>query len=366
MRLSTLGLLGLALCGACSDTEPKRVSAGSPGTGAEGDGDGDDGNGGQSGLPPDFAECASSTVKAGLGRAGNIVWVIDTSGSMDEEAALVQDNMNRFVEAIAEAGLEDYRVVVVSERDFVDVPDPLGSDREHFLFLEEEVSSNEPLEDLLSRFDDFQGFLLEGAVTHYVVVTDDESDIAASEFISQMTRELGGGDFRVHAIASPPGATPAPPEEDEDSWEDWFGGGDDDDSGCSGSYGSAAAPGVEHYRAAELTKGLTFSICEADWSGLFSELATEVGNSATIPCDLAIPTAEDGLIVDPRLINLVLTDADSSEGEVLRKNDSCSGAGWTYDNADNPTRIKLCPTTCSAAGGSAVLEIAVGCETEIL
>src|SRR5690606_10071772 len=106
---------------------PSGVGAGQPagvgGTGATAGGT-------PSGSGADFKECAES--KAGAQRAArgsNIVWAIDTSGSMDEEAALVQQNMNRFVQAIVMAGLEDYRVVVISKRDFVSVPEPLGSDK---------------------------------------------------------------------------------------------------------------------------------------------------------------------------------------------------------------------------------------------
>ena len=107
--------------------------------------------------------------------------------------------------------------------------------------------------------------------------TDDESDITADSFVSEMQTSLGG-EFRVHAIASPPGAPP-PPSNDDDDDDD-----DDDDRGCVGPNGNAAAPGVEHYAAATVTNGLTFSICTADWSALFSELAKAVGDSAPLPC----------------------------------------------------------------------------------
>src|SRR5262245_30939738 len=75
---------------------------------------------------PGFDECAGVKFDAEMGRrASNIVWVIDTSRSMTEEAAEVQDNINSFVQAILSAGLDDYRVVVVSEAQYVRVPDPL-------------------------------------------------------------------------------------------------------------------------------------------------------------------------------------------------------------------------------------------------
>jgi hypothetical protein len=283
---------------------------------------------------------------------------------MDEEAALVQENMNEFAQSIVSAGLKDYRVAVISEKEFVNVPDPLGSDDEHFLFIEEKVGSNEPLEKLIELLDRYQGFLLPGAITHFVVVTDDESDLPATEFITRMSSDLNGADFRVHAIASPPGATP-PPAQEGDFWEDLVGG--DDDSGCVGERGAAAAPGVEHYAAADATEGLKFSICESDWSGLFAELATEVGATATIPCELGIPQADEGVDVDLDLVNLVLSDDKSSK--VIPRAPaatSCQGTGWAYDDESNPSRIVLCSETCSAAAKAKTLEIALGCATTVL
>jgi hypothetical protein len=331
------------------------------GDGSEG-GDGDDEGDGDGKLPQDFEECASEKVTAGLAKAGNIVWVIDTSGSMDEEAALVQDNMNAFAQSIVTAGLTEYRVVVISERDFVNVPDPLGSDAEHFLFLEQEVGSNEPLEKLLEALGDYRDFLLPGAMTHFVVVTDDESDLSADAFIAQMKSQLAEMSFRVHAIASPPGEMP-PEDPNAPFWEMWIPG----DDGCEGEFGAAAAPGVEHYTAAAMTEGLTFSICESDWSGLFSELATEVGASATIPCELGIPQAEAGTELDLNLVNLVLSDeAGSRVVPRAKAAGSCSGKGWAYDSEENPTQIVLCKDTCDAAAKAKSIDIALGCATEIL
>lgn len=370
MKPLALGLSALALCAACSSSTPPR-GGNNLGQGGAGDGDGSgDGTGGDgdgSSLPADFEECASDTVTAGLAKAGNIVWVIDTSGSMDEEAALVQQNMNQFAQAIVSAGLKDYRVVVISEREFVDVSDPLGSDQEHFLFIEEEVGSNEPLEKLLELHPQYEDFLLPGAVTHFVVVTDDESDLSATQFISQMKSAASGSEFRVHAIASPPDAMAPPPEKEGNFWEDLIGGRDDDDSGCVGDHGAAAAPGVEHYAAADATKGLKFSICESDWSGLFSELATEVGATATIPCELAIPQAEEGVDVSLDLVNLVLkSDTGSKVVPQVKAGASCSGTGWAYDQEEAPNRIVLCSDTCKAAGKAKSLDIALGCATTVL
>lgn len=317
------------------------------------------------GEEPEFASCAEARVDAERGpRGGNIVWVIDTSGSMDEEAALVQQHLNGFAKAIVAAGLADYRVVVVSQREFVQVPDPLGSDREHFLHIEEKVGSDEPLTDLLKRHPDYKSFLLPGVITHFVVVTDDESEIPAQEFTTQMRTRLGS-DFRVHAIASPPGDTP--PQAPTDPLSDLFGDGDDDDdTGCRGAHGDAAEPGVEHWEAARLTQGLTFSICSDDWTPLFTELAKVVGDSAKVPCSLALPEAAPGEVINFELINVVYTEPSASDGAALSKVEGEGGCGtkqaWYYDNPSAPRSIALCPSACAAAEQGGSLEVVLGCQ----
>lgn len=308
-----------------------------------------------------FQQCAET--KAGAQRAprgSNIVWAIDTSGSMDEEAALVQQNLNRFVQAVTAAGLEDYRVVVISERSFVTVPEPLGSDAKHFLHIEEKVSSDESLSDMLERFNDFSGFLLKGVVTHFVSVTDDESQITAQDFIARMKSRLTS-EFRVHAIASPPGDNSA------------AGGGsifddDDDDTGCQGPFGAAAEPGVQHFEAAKLTSGLSFSICTEDWSALFTELAKVVGETATVPCALKLPVPPSGQMLDFNLINVVYTAQGATQGERLPRAQAATNCGtqrgWYYEGpATNPSGIVLCPASCTAAAGGGQLDVALGCSS---
>jgi hypothetical protein len=304
-------------------------------------------------------ECASNEVEAERApRGGNVVWVIDASGSMDEEAAQVQDNLNKFVQSIVAAGLSDYRVVVITESEFVDVPEPLASDTEHFRFIEEEVGSNDQHEILLNLYTRYADFLLKGAVTHFVVVTDDESDMSAQSFVTQMTARHES-DFRVHAVASPPGEmAPAKPPT-------LFGDDDDDDNGCQGALGAAAAPGVQHWEAAKLTDGLTFSICSADWSALFTELAKEVSDSASVPCSLEVPVAPPGSRLDYQAVEVILTAPNAQKGTVLTPAANASGcadeAGWYYDDALKPTSIVLCPTSCEAAAQGGSLSLALGC-----
>src|SRR5688500_20024217 len=99
--------------------------------------------------------------------------------------------MTRFAASIVAAWI-DPRVVVITISDFVTVPDPLGSDAAHYLFIDDHVGSNAPLEKLIEHYDTYAAFLRPEAATHFVAVTDDESDISAGEFDTQMGASLGG------------------------------------------------------------------------------------------------------------------------------------------------------------------------------
>jgi hypothetical protein len=317
--------------------------------GTDGSDDGTDSSDGD-----DFEECAGSRTEAERTlRPVDIVWVVDNSGSMDEEAVLVQQEMNDFVASISSSGIDDYHVVLITEESWVTVPDPLGSDTERFRFVKEDVQSNEPLADLLDRFDDYAGFLRADAITHFVVVTDDESWIEAGDFISMMGSKVGH-EFKVHVIASPPNesvqCTLLPIL-----------------CICEGSYGQSAAPGNQHYKAAMMTGGLAFSICEDDWSVLFTELATAIGVSAPIPCELLVPEPEAGGVLDPGLVNVVFTPPDATDGAAIPgvpNADGCgTGPGWYYDDPAQPMTIHLCPSSCTAAEAGGALDIQLGCMT---
>lgn len=308
-------------------------------------------------VDPPFEECAASRTEAERTlRPVDIVWVVDSSGSMRDEADIVQSNINGFVASLSNAGIDDYRVVMVTQKGFLDVPDPLGSDSARFLFIDERVNSNEPLQDLLARFDDYRGFLRPDAVTHFVVVTDDESDLSASQFLSQMGARLGHQDFKVHAVAS-----------ENVTHEECFLIFCNQVEGCKSATNEAAAIGHQHYAAAEATGGLTFSICTENWDSLFTELAEVVSVAAPIPCELLVPEPPAGETLDPNLVNVVFTPSGASEGEAIPRvsgSDVCGdGGGWYYDVPEAPTRIHLCPASCTSAEAGGAVDIALGCAT---
>jgi hypothetical protein len=84
-----------------------------------------------------FAGCDAITFDAETALAPlDIIWIIDNSGSMDGEARIIQDNLNSFVTAVEASGVEDYRVIVITQAGFVSVPPPLGTDAARFRFVD--------------------------------------------------------------------------------------------------------------------------------------------------------------------------------------------------------------------------------------
>jgi|GEM_PF-1494363 len=316
------------------------------------------------GMDFGFAECVASDYVAETRSAPvDIIFVIDNSGSMDEEAAQVQMRLNGFVSAIGGAGIDDYHVVMLTQFGFVSVPDPLGSDPTRYRFVDTNVQSTDSFERLLEQFPTFSDFLRPEAVTHAVFVTDDESRMSAAAFQGSFESALGHR-FVGHAIASPPGSThilcPFPGV----CFPGLM-------NGCTGPGGAAADNGAMYWALAEATGGTQLSICAEDWATLFTQLLTVVAIPTSIPCSFIIPAPPDGSMFDPNLTNVVYTPAGGEAMTIPRAaSGDCTGAGvrWIYDNPSAPTEILLCNEACDLVDGDATgaVSIELGCEGIIL
>lgn len=331
----------LAACASDPIGAPTRRPA--PGPAADPDGH----DSADSGRPPapdaGLEECASATVEAtSTVRPVDIVWVIDSSGSMGNEAERVQAHMNDFAARILAEGI-DPRVVVITSSEYVRVPDPLGSDATHFRFIDDHVGSNAPLEKLIEHYAAYADFLRPEAVTHFVAVTDDESDLPADGFDSTMSAHFMRP-YTFHAIASP----------------DVMG------HECDG----AAAVGRQYYDLAGRTGGQRISICTDDWTAVFDTLVTAIVEAAPLPCNFALPDPPDGMTLDPRRVNVIYTASDGTS-QALRYvggADSCGASGWYYDDPTAPSEIRLCEGTCAIVGADTMgrIDVALGCETLLL
>jgi len=293
---------------------------------------------------PGSPDCAGVAVAADTElRPVDIIWVVDSSGSMENEAARVQENMNRFADAVLMAGIDPH-VVMITDSDYVRVPAPLGIDPAHYRHIDRGVGSHAPLQRLVSEFPLYQDFIRPDSVLHIVAVTDDESDMSVAEFQLAMSIGLPGREYTFHAIAS----------EDLGGRE------------CPG----AADVGEVYYRLADLTMGLKVSICTSDWTGVFTRLEEHIFASTPIPCELEIPEPPTDFVINYELVNVEVGSPTGGPGVIPNVGDPsrCTGDGWFYDDPAAPTEVRLCPVSCDVVNTmhDATIDVTFGCDTILL
>lgn len=304
-----------------------------------------------SGTTPDAPACAtSSSMATEAVRPVDIIWVIDNSGSMDAEEARVQNNMNAFATSIAASGV-DYHVIVIASTSNVNVPPPLGGSPQ-LLAVNVGIDSHNALEKVVSTYPTYKAFLRPSSVKHIVAVSDDESGWSKTMFESQLAALTGPGfgmDWRFHAVVAE--ALPINPS-----------------NHC---FLLSAAVGATYIGLQQAHGGLFFSLCDTNWSPLFTALAQTVTQGLSLPCTFSLPTPPAGQTLDPTKINFVYTPATGPAVTIVNVGSSagCNGGpGWYYDNAAAPTQIITCPATCSTleADPSGKVEVQLGCNTVIL
>jgi hypothetical protein len=308
-------------------------------------------------------ECAAISETADVGiQPADIIVVVDNSGSMEFEANAVQSNLNAFSSQIFLADI-DYRVVLLSALPPDDagicVNPPLGAgtcpnddtNLPGYLHVDQGVGSENALEVLLSRWPDYASSMRPGAAKHIVVVSDDNSSLAANDFVTQfMALDPNNAGFKLHGIVA-----------DADPVSSCLTGG----ACCAIS----AAAGTVYMNLINQTGGLFGNLCDQEFQPIFDELATQVIEGATLSCEYAIPAPPDDMEFDPDKVNVEFDDGNGGTLAIGRVDsaDECAGVtdGWYYDDPANPTTIYVCSQTCDKIQGfqTASVSIQFGCET---
>jgi hypothetical protein len=96
-----------------------------------------------------------------------------------------------------------------------------------------------------------------------------------------------------------------------------------------------------------------------------TETRTEI-TFVPVPCEFKIPDPPDGGTFDKGKVNFQFTSAGSSQGVgYVPAAADCSrvAAGWYYEDPVAPTKILVCPQTCTAiqASSSTQIDIILGC-----
>jgi hypothetical protein len=330
------------------------------------------GSGGRSGSGNlgDGAVCDGVTQEAiNKIQPADIIFVVDNSGSMTAEAGFVQQNLNSFSRGITMTGI-DVQVVLISSYpgrgNGICIDPPLGaggcpttdSRAPAFLHVNQEVGSTNGLQLILSTYQQWQASMRAGASKHFVVITDDNSRMAAADFNTQLLalNPYFQG-YKLHAVFAPTfptdlfGCLMMPPV----------------DPCC----GLAAAQGTVYQELIQMTGAVAGNLClqGPGFTQVFNAVAAKVVQGSQIACEWDIPQQQDGGMLDPNKVNVKLTNGGQerdlgkvgSVGECANFKDA-----WYYDNPAAPTRVLACPDVCTElkAGQSVKINIQFGCTSK--
>jgi hypothetical protein len=366
LRTTTLvvvpSLLCLALaCGSSTDRGggfDDGTSSGASGTSGA-TGSSSFGTSGASGASGDGGgNCAAVTAQTAKAKV-DIIIVIDNSGSMSGELAQVRTNVNTFASKIGGIGL-DYTVTFLVQRGNgsleVCVPPPLAgaacADKPpQFHHVDMDVQSTDSFRLILSSYEtSWKNYLRTDATKVFIEVTDDSSDMPYMQFDTQLLAKQPAGMFGTaakrnyiwHSIISKPFAATVPST-----------------AICSGAAGSS----VDYQHLSVLTGGIIDEVCKTDYSGVLNNIAK--GITDKLGCELQYPSSAES---DPTKLAVTLTPK-GQPAQTLTQVTDVSKCGtianaWYYDDPVKPTKIILCPSTCTAANGSpdTKLEALVGCK----
>lgn len=307
------------------------------------------------------AACAGITIEP-EGESGpvDIVFALDNSGSMDEEARFVQENMNRFSEQIVAASVDAHVVVISSypgEGNGICIDAPLGSggcpgqdsNMPTFLHVDREVDSNNAIELMIDTFEQYRAALRPGAQKHLVVVTDDESDLSAAQaragLLALEPPTFEG--FTFHGIY-------AFTEGEGDHCEEL-----------------SSGEGVQYRQLIAETGGVSGDLCLQDFAPVFDRLAEAVVGRARLACQYTIPEPPTGTVFDPTRTNVLYSSTAVGTFGMARATSraACSAApegwAWHYDDEANPSSISLCPNACATirSDEAAAVNVEFGCPT---
>jgi len=293
----------------------------------------------------------------------DIIWAIDTSPSMGYETSMVENNLNAFAAQIDSWGI-DYRVIMIAERgggDAVCIPPPLGgagcTDGPLFRHVPNYVGSHSALGAMGGYYAQYQDFLREDSIKHFVVVSDDEADGGSNDtWFLALLPTLANPGFPVRP-ASPHGFV----------FHSIVGWGDNPWIGCN----TAADVGQSYLNLTMLTDGVKAKVCETDWNPIFDALQAAVIEGTQLPCTYDLPDPPGGETLDTDKVNVIFTPSGGTAITIPRVDSQadCGDAdGWYYDDPVDPSQIIVCPATCETftASEDGQVDLQFGCETVVL
>jgi hypothetical protein len=271
----------------------------------------------------------------------DVVWVIDDSGSMLPQVLPVGDNMGRFMAGVRQSG-GDISVVMVTGPIIGTFLAGTISDT-NYHWVPTPVQSWDSYEWAINAWGNYSQFLRPDAPLHFVFVTDDASNMAATDFLNRM-QTTANKPFTVHAVAT---------------------------DGLAGPCLGAPSPqgGIEYFNAAQATGGERLKLCD-DWGAGFDRLQTSVTASLPLPCEYQIPAPPNGQLLDPSAVQVLYTPSGApSASEFARASDASKCAdnvAWHFDNEGAPKQVVMCPKACDAVKAGGAIQLGFGCAPSVI
>jgi len=339
------------------------------------------GSGGSSQPTVDGGECGAVVEKAEMIRTPvDIIFGIDTSGSMMEEVLMVQDNLNTFSQQIMDANI-DVHVIVLSALktgapvfpnvDGPCVAPPLGAGNcpddslpPTYVHIDALVTSFDVLDVYINQYPQYKPHLRENSLKTFVTISDDNATNETHPIgsaIPEMKPVHHNADLFIDAVAQL--------EPDSPMWSNWRYSGIYSFTLCDASL--TGAIGEIHADLVERTQGVAGDLCLQDFQPVFNELAKELVSGSKLACDWAIPTPPEDELMDIEKTSVQFTLDGTRESPLPRILDGANCAdhdAWYYDNPENPTRIFACPVTCERVQSADQAEVGIlfGCEPPIV
>jgi hypothetical protein len=405
---SASGPTNLGSAGRTGDDDP--VLGGSGGSGASG-GMGATGGttlptaGASSGTAGEAGACATDESQATLVKEPiDIILVLDNSGSMDEELASVERNINVNFAGILDTSGVDYRMILISRHrkeernptmpgaedtsvcieaplsglDTCPSPDPIFSARffQYFTKIESQDSFDVALDTFeppfATGFEDradqapngWSEWLRPRAKKVFLEMTDDNEDTSSAAFVTglqTMAPEHFGTDptmpsFVFHSIVGvAEKADPTDPYLPTEPIET---------DRCP----SVTTEGRTYQELSILTGGLRFPLCGFDaYDVVFRRISEDVVTRTVVACDFAIPPPPPGKELEREKVAVSYVSGNGSDDlEFLQVLDPADcGPDAFYMTAD---RIELCPEACAfvQADENAHVDVLFTCESTII
>lgn len=329
----------------------------------------DAGSGG--GLPqictPKVAELNLKEEKVG-GKV-DVIWWIDTSGSMSQEAKYLNDNINNFAKFIAGAAI-DYRMILVGNGFGICVQPPLGgpgcTDGPNFFHVKQTIGSTNGPNILVQHYQKWGIHLRPDASKNIVAVTDDNqyspppcsttcstaNGGQLGQPCSQCKAQWFLGELQKLDPVNFPQSPQAPYGVTHHSIVAY-----ESKADCP----TIAQKGAAYLEMTAMTGGAKFKVCETNWAPIFQALAQSVIKTAKPGCEYNIPFPQ-GIAPNPAIgLSYVAKDDLFSVPKAATNVCPVNGIGFTLDNLNAPSKVTLCPSSCDLLKGGGNIQFDFGC-----